>query len=95
MIQQESLKCCSFLNVLLHPPSQLGVSGQWGGPHTVRALYKNNPIFTKGAFCSYSSGLGSSFGEPLGNRTGGLYEEDEDVRDVVGRLSRPFLFLSL
>ena len=60
---------------------------------TVRALYKNNPVFSKGAFCSYSFGVGVLFGYPLTERTEGVYEEDEDVGDVIGESLRPFLFL--
>ena len=48
------------------------------------ARYKNNPTFSKGAFCSYSFEVGTLFGYPFRERTGGAYEEDEDVGDVIG-----------
>ena len=62
--------------------------------HTVRALYKDNPTFSKGPFCSYLSGVRVLFGYPFGERTEGAYEEDEDVGNTMGLPSRPFLFLS-
>ena len=62
---------------------------------TVRALCKNNPIFRKGPFCSYSFGAGVLFGQTFKGRTEAGHEEDDDIRDMMGGPSRPFLFLSL
>ena len=36
---------------------------------------------------------GVLFGQPLGGRTECVYEEDEDVGEVIGGSLRPFLFL--
>ena len=63
--------------------------------YTVRALYKDNPTFSKGPFYSYLSGVRVLFGYPFGERTEeGGYEEDEDVGNTMELPSRPFLFLS-
>ena len=47
-------------------------------------LYENNPIFSKGAFCSYSFVAGVFLGHPLKERTEGAYEEIQDVGGVIG-----------
>ena len=62
--------------------------------HTVRALYKDNPTFSKGPFCPYLFRVRVLFGYPFGERTEVAYEEDVDVGNTMGLSSRPFLFLS-
>ena len=62
--------------------------------NTVRALCKDNPIFSKGPFCSYLFEVGVFFGYPFGERTEVAYEEDVDVESTVALSSRPSLFLS-
>ena len=62
--------------------------------YTVRALYKDNPTFSKGPFCSYLLAVRVLFGYPFGERTEGAYEDDEDVGNTMGLLARPFMFLS-
>ena len=60
---------------------------------TVNALNKINRDFSKGAFCSCEySGLVFSCTSGSEERRG-VYEENDDVEDMIGRLSRPFLTL--
>ena len=90
------------LGGFLHQRISTGVSaGYLQKSHTANhgptktGWYKNNTIFSKGAFCSCSFGARVVFGYPFRERTDGGCEEDEDVRGMVGGSSRPFLFLSL
>ena len=60
----------------------------------MRALYKDNPTFSKGPFCPYLFEVRVFFGYPFGERTEVAYEEDVDVESTMALSSRPSLFLS-
>ena len=64
------------------------------GTYTARALYKDNPTFSKDPFCPCFSGVRVLLGYPFGERTEVAYAENADVRGTMGLLSRPLLFLS-
>ena len=61
---------------------------------TYRALYKDNPTFSKGPFCPYLSVVRVLFWYPFGERTEVAYEEDVDVESTMALSSKPSLFLS-
>ena len=59
--------------------------------YTVNALNKNSCDSSKVAFCSDFAVLGL-FGYSCEQEQKGVNEEDEDVRDLTGGSSTPFLF---
>ena len=72
----------------------------WACPRAValgppaRALYKDNPAFSKGPFCPCLSGVRVLFWYPFGGRTELAYAEAVDVGGMMGLSSIPFLYLS-
>ena len=46
----------------------------------MRALYKDNPTFSKGPFCPYLFEVRGFLGYPFGERTEVAYEEDVGAR---------------
>ena len=60
---------------------------------TLNAINKISHDFSKGVFCSCKgSGLGFFF-YPCAEERKAVYEENDDVGDMIGRLLRPFLRL--